>query len=153
MRSLRTKRTTLFITLFVTMLLLVSCGGGGGGGSSTSSNNNNGSVAGPTASISYSPGWSTQTGSINLLNGSASSGGTAPLTYSWTIQSKPAGSTTMIDGADKAKAEFESDVAGSYVIQLVVSDGVTISQPATITITASGAATGWTRMGPVLDIN
>jgi hypothetical protein len=136
--------------------LLASCGGGGGGGgggATSTVNSGTGAGNGLSAKISGPATWYVQTGLLVNLDGSYSSGGTAPLTYSWSIQSKPAGSTTKIDGSGTVKPEFEADVAGLYTVQLVVSDGVTSSTPATATVSVSGPTTGWTRMGEVLDVN
>ncbi len=144
MRSLWTK----WMALFFALSLLVSCGNGGGGGET-------GNPAGGgtlTARISGPGTVNTQTAFLNTLDGTSSSDPQGlPLTYSWTFQSIPAGSATRIDGADQAKSEFEPDVAGTYVVQLVVSNGTTSSQPASQTFIASGATTGWKRMGEVLD--
>jgi len=60
------------------------------------------------------------------------------ITYKWSILSKP--STSSADLAyDPAlqNNQITPDVAGDYVIQLVVGDGKTYSDPAKITITAS----------------
>ncbi len=145
-----------FMPMLLFTSLLAACGGGGGDGGTggTGSTNNSGSSGVLTASI-LGPGTvNTQTGFLNTLNGILSSDPQGlPLTYSWTFVSLPAGSTTRIDCADQPKAEFEPDVAGTYVVQLVVSNGTTTSQPATETFVATGPTTGWTRMGAVLDIN
>ncbi len=145
------QRIRVWISATVVMLaavLVVSCGGGGGG--------TGGGGNAPTARINWSTNstTSTDTGAAVTVDGTGSSDPQGlPLTYSWTIQSTPAGSTTRIDGADQSKAEIEADVAGTYVVQLVVSNGSDVSQPAVETITATGAATGWKRMGEVLDVN
>ena len=63
------------------------------------------------------------------------------LTYSWSITSKPAGSTAQLsytDGvADDPAPTFVADVAGVYVIGLVVGDGKTFSTQASVTVTAA----------------
>ncbi len=130
------------------LFVLASCGGGGGGTGKTGNT--------PTARISWSTNSriSTDTGAAVSLDSAGSSDPQGlPLTYTWTIGSKPAGSTTRIDGAGQSKAEMEADVAGTYVVQLVVNNGIATSQPAVETITVTGAATGWKRMGEVLDID
>jgi len=48
--------------------------------------------------------------------------GTA-LTYTWTITSKPMGSTATLSGADTAYPSFTCDKKGAYLVKLVVSDG------------------------------
>ena len=63
------------------------------------------------------------------------------LSYSWSITSKPAGSTaqlTYANGvADDPAPTFVADVAGVYVIGLVVGDGKTSTTPASVTVTAA----------------
>ncbi len=50
--------------------------------------------------------------------------------YNWTIESKPDGSTAVIQKADEIIASFKPDVAGNYTIKLVVSSGINESVPA-----------------------
>lgn len=78
---------------------------------------------------------STAVGSLVTLNGSASSdpdGNT--ITYSWSLTSKPSGSTAILTGANTAKPTFTPTMAGSYVAQLIVSDGMLNSLASTTTI-------------------
>lgn len=76
------------------------------------------------------------TGSLVTLNGSASSdtNGDA-LSYSWSLLSKPSGSTASLSSAQTATPAFTPDLAGTYVAQLIVSDGL-LSATATVNITA-----------------
>ena len=63
-----------------------------------------------------------------------------PLTYAWTLVSAPAGSTaTLPEAAATEMVFFTPDVAGTYVVQLVVKDGSADSAPDTVTITATAA--------------
>ncbi|MCB9643592.1 MAG: IPT/TIG domain-containing protein [Myxococcales bacterium] len=70
------------------------------------------------------------------------SGSTDPegdtLTFAWGIKSKPQGSQAELVGADTDKPTLTPDVAGKYIIELVVSDGLEASQPATVSIEALG---------------
>jgi PKD repeat protein len=77
-------------------------------------------------------------GKVATLDGSASSdvNGDA-LTYRWTITGKPALSTVFLFDATTVMPAFTPDVAGQYVIQLLVNDGTSDSTPANVTITAS----------------
>ncbi len=45
------------------------------------------------------------------------------LSYSWAFVSKPEGSGATINDSDQATATFVSDVIGTYVVRLTVSDG------------------------------
>lgn len=80
------------------------------------------------------------TGSIVTLNGSESSADAGrTLSYSWTITTKPTGSTVTLVGANSAKPTLSPDIPGIYVVSLVVNDGRVDSSPAAVTITVSAA--------------
>ena len=80
------------------------------------------------------------TGSAVTLDGSTSSDANGdPLTYAWTLTSKPAGSTAALVGATSARPTFTADTAGTYVASLVVNDGKVGSTSASITVTATTA--------------
>ena len=59
-----------------------------------------------------------------------------PLTYEWSLASVPAGSSAKIEQSQDAKPWFSPDVAGDYVVQLVVSDGMLASTAAQAKVTA-----------------
>jgi PKD domain len=72
------------------------------------------------------------------LNGSGSTDANAgPLTYAWTLTTKPPGSTAKLSSATAVKPVFTADLAGSYVFTLVVNNGKVPSAAATITVTAA----------------
>ncbi len=79
------------------------------------------------------------------LDGSASMApdGDAPLTYKWTIRSKPLASSTTIAAPEAAITEMTLDamVPGAYEVQLDVTDstGAKSCQPARATVVASPA--------------
>jgi hypothetical protein len=84
------------------------------------------------------PDQSVAPGAVVTLNGSASSDANGnPLTYSWAFTSRPAGSSAALSNATVANPTFTADVAGAYVLSLVVNDGQVNSAPDTVTITAS----------------
>ncbi|HXS96501.1 MAG TPA: PKD domain-containing protein [Candidatus Limnocylindrales bacterium] len=74
-----------------------------------------------------------------VLDGSQSSDAdNDTLTYAWSISSKPQNSQATLSSATAVSPSFIADVAGTYVIQLIVSDGYSTSVPSTVTITAGG---------------
>lgn len=67
-----------------------------------------------------------------------------PLTYSWTLQAKPAGSTTSdatFSSRTAVSPTFYPDVAGNYVFSCAVNDGTNWSVPDTMTVTAAERTT------------
>ena len=69
------------------------------------------------------------------LDGSAStSPRNLPLTYAWSLLSKPAGSATVLNAPTSVKPTFTPDVNGPYVVQLIVNDGIDSSQPVNTTV-------------------
>ncbi len=74
-------------------------------------------------------------GSAVILNGSGSSDpdGDA-LTYQWSLVSSPAGSGAALSNASTLNPGITVDEYGSYVIQLIVNDGVLSSAPDTVTL-------------------
>jgi hypothetical protein len=126
-----------FQTILVTALLsvaLAACGGGSGGSVPVPPPSND-NVA-PAASAGANQ--RVMTGAIITLDGSASSDANSdPLTYAWTLTSKPAGSAATLALATSAKPTFTADVAGTYVATLIVNDGKINSTAATVTVTAA----------------
>ena len=81
---------------------------------------------------------SSSTGAVVTLDGSGSSDADGDtLTYSWAFTSKPAGSNATLSDSTVVNPSFTADVAGAYVVRLVVNDGTVDSDPDTVTITAS----------------
>ena len=77
-------------------------------------------------------------GSTVTLDGSASSDADGdPITYSWSLTSKPSGSTAALLNPTAVNPSFNADLIGTYVIQLIVNDGWEPSDPDTVTVTTS----------------
>lgn len=74
-------------------------------------------------------------GSVVNLDGSASYDPNGdPITYQWSFVSKPTGSTAELMASTAVNPSFISDMAGTYVLNLVVSDGVEQSDPGSATV-------------------
>jgi len=96
--------------------------------------------ANPPPTADAGPSQSVFTGTTVHLNGSGSQDPSGlPLTYSWNFLSHPAGSTATLFGANAPTPTFMPDAAGTYVAQLVVSNGYNSSTPSTATITAKNS--------------
>ncbi len=61
------------------------------------------------------------------------------LTYSWTLTSKPTGSSATLASPTSPKPTFVVDIAGAYSATVIVSDGVTLSGADAVSISASMA--------------
>jgi hypothetical protein len=69
-------------------------------------------------------------------NGSSDVEGTT-LTFQWSFVSVPIGSAAALSDSTSATPTFVADLAGAYVIQLIVNDGTEASAPDTVTVTAN----------------
>jgi RHS repeat-associated protein len=77
-----------------------------------------------------------------------------PLTYSWTLVSRPEGSSAILAGATTVAPSFVPDLVGDYVFRLIVNDGVFDSDPDVLIVTATNVppvavATAATNEAPV----
>jgi len=92
----------------------------------------------PTADAGTDDG--TYAGGIAYLDGTGSfDPDEDPLTYSWTITGKPDGSEPVLEDPDTPTPRLFPDVVGSYMLELVVSDGFADSQPDEVVISAVDA--------------
>ena len=74
-------------------------------------------------------------GDIVNLNGLGSfDANLDPLSFRWSVVSKPNGSTAEIDDPTFAQISFLADLAGTYIISLVVNDGYEDSEPSNMTV-------------------
>ncbi len=79
-------------------------------------------------------------GSMVTMDGTGSTdANNDPITYRWSWGTKPTGSAAALSSASTAKPTFTADVAGTYVLTLIVNDGKQDSAIAANTITAAAA--------------
>ncbi|MEQ1505195.1 MAG: PKD domain-containing protein [Myxococcota bacterium] len=90
---------------------------------------------GPVANAG--PDQTVDVGEQVVLNGSSSYDPDAdPLTFAWTMVTVPGGSSAAIGQPNTALPQFTADVAGVYVIDLVVDDGADASLADQVRVTA-----------------
>ena len=58
-----------------------------------------------------------------------------PLSYSWMLIALPSGSTATLTASNTVSPSFVADQPGTYVAQLIVSDGALSSNPVSVTVT------------------
>ena len=72
------------------------------------------------------------------LNGTGSTDANSDaLTYKWSMIGRPTGSAAVLSSSNSPVPNFTADVAGNYVISLVVNDGRVDSALSAVTVTAS----------------
>jgi hypothetical protein len=77
-------------------------------------------------------------GSLVVLNGSGSNDPDGdPITYSWALVSKPAGSAATLSNPTVVNPSFTADREGLYTIRLIVSDGLIQSAPDDIVVSVN----------------
>jgi predicted aspartyl protease len=78
------------------------------------------------------------TKTVVTINGSASSDADSDaLSYSWSLNTVPAGSSASLSDSANVSPTFTADVDGSYIAQLIVNDGTVDSVADTVTIIAA----------------
>jgi hypothetical protein len=131
---------TKFAIVACLATLLAACSGGSGGGAPAPA-----PVPAPAPAPANQPPLANAGSAQNVLTGdtvtldaSASSDPEKdPLTYKWTLDSKPAKSAATLIGANTAKPTFVADVGGDYKANLVVNDGRVDSSAVTVAINAN----------------
>jgi len=91
-------------------------------------------------------------GEAARLNGASSSDPDGDvLTHRWSFTEQPVGSTATLSGG--ARSSFTPDVAGTYVVELVVNDGSSDSAPSMLTlITENRAPTAHAGVSRMVDV-
>lgn len=116
------------------MALCASLSGCGGGTATATATTNVAPTANPGASQNV------LVGAVVSMDGSASKdpdGGT--LTFKWTLIGKPVGSAATLTNSSYPNPKFTADLAGNYVLSLVVNDGKKDSAVASVSVTAATA--------------
>ena len=126
---------SMYLRIFSVLLLagiLHGCGGGGGSDSAPSGNSNTPPLVNPGANLSVALGSGvTLTGSVSDPDGDA-------LSTTWSFTSTPTGSTVSLTNPTQLNTTFSPDLAGTYTVQLIASDGIDQTSNS-ITITANQA--------------
>lgn len=122
------------------LLALTACGGSGDSGSVGTAS---GTTVNPNAPIAFAGyGQMVPIRAVAQLNGSPSYGVTGKaLSYRWTLSSKPNGSSSALVASNTATPFLIPDVVGTYVVSLVVSDGILSSAPSSISLIAVPGST------------
>lgn len=91
----------------------------------------------PVTTANAGTAQSVLSGASATLDASASVAASGTLSYTWTLTSRPTGSSAVLSNASAVKASLVTDVVGSYVASVVVSDGTLTSGAASVSITAA----------------
>ncbi|MBB5211847.1 PKD domain-containing protein [Microbulbifer hydrolyticus] len=125
------------LSLILVSLVFTGCGGSSGSGGS-SSQPPGGENSAPVANAGSDS--STTLGQEVTLSGAASSDADGDsLSYSWEIAAAPSDSNPYFSASTQVETAFSADVAGTYEIELSVSDG-TASAVDTVIVTVTGEA-------------
>jgi hypothetical protein len=90
-----------------------------------------------TAPVAKANDQFTTIGKVVTLDGSTSfDTDNDPLTYQWAIKSKPSSSNASLSSVTAMKPTFIADQLGDYILELMVSDGYTISTSSVVKVTA-----------------
>ncbi len=134
MLNIKTKKINhylqrIILTPMLTPFLLTACGGGGGG-------SDDGNTVDPTpvvvvenlAPVAYAgDDQAVLVDSQVTLNGVGSDADGDTLSYSWSITAQPEGSTESLTSTSTAQTQFTASVTGHYILEFLVSDGISTS--------------------------
>jgi len=122
--------------IFALAVLMGGCGGQGAG-------SNVSTTKGTVPSANAGADQNVNAGLVVTLDGSGSTGA---ITYIWSFSSKPSGSNASLSDSTAVSPTLTTDVAGTYVLTLIVNDGIAYSTPSNVTIVVSAA-----NIAPVAD--
>jgi len=74
---------------------------------------------------------------VHLDGGASIDADGDPLTFKWSMTQIPVGSAAVLSDPTQVQPTFTADIAGMYIVQLIVNDGQVDSVPVTVTITAT----------------
>jgi len=77
---------------------------------------------------------------VQLDGGASSDVNSDPLSYAWSFTSRPVGSLAVLSDPTVVNPTFIADQAGSYVLQLIVNDGVANSAADTVSVTSNSTS-------------
>lgn len=135
-------RRAVTSALTVSLLALSACGGGSDSSGGLTNTEPTAAVIRATAlAVSSSSASIVQTplGSTLTLDGSASTAQGGVAAYSWSLSTRPTGSTSLLNNGGSATATFVPDVAGTYqfTLQVTASSGSTASAVLPVTVTTA----------------
>ncbi len=89
-------------------------------------------------------------GTVVTLDGTRSSDpDNRALTFRWTFTNLPPGSAAVLSGAESPRPQFTVDKQGNYAVELVVTNGVAESDPATVHIAGGKCGTYSPTVDPI----
>lgn len=136
---------TQFNSILVLLLLLVITACGGGAPTKSVATPNTTTPVNPSSPVNTAP--IAEAGSAKsvivannvTLIGTGTDSDNDSLSYTWSLLSAPSASRLSLSNNNSVNLSFVPDVAGEYVLSLVVNDGVAESAVDTVTVTVTPA--------------
>jgi chitinase len=94
------------------------------------------SATNPTPVANPVPSISVYLGTAVTLDANATALDGEPMSYAWALATRPTGSAAALTGETTATPAIAPDLAGIYILSLVVSDAGGAAAPVTVTVTA-----------------
>ena len=94
----------------------------------------------PVANAGNDQGGKAPGSPITLNGGDSSDANEDPLTYSWSLTSKPTDSAAVLANPTSISPTFTVDRDGDYIVQLIVHDGTVNSAPDSVIISSENVA-------------